>query len=175
MPILKNAKTVDSRLSWSSTDGKIKIYDVVLSADGNLVKARTYSGVICKQLWAGDVETYEKTNKNGTVDTYVRQAPKENSPYAAKEGNKDQYTMYLSYAKDVAIALIETSGFTKSQFDSLLEDIVAGGKYLFDNRPSGEESNKSLNASPDEDIPIIREAVREGNDDYDIQDLLSRG
>ena len=54
--------------------------------------------------------------------------------------------MYLSYAKDLAVALIETKGFEQKVFDDLLDAVAEGGDKLFNHRvnPPEEENIKDM-------------------------------
>lgn len=47
----------------------------------------------------------------------------------------DNFTMYLSYAKDLVVALQTTSGYDSVEFGKLLEATIKGGKALYDRRP----------------------------------------
>jgi hypothetical protein len=70
----------------------------------------------------------------------------------------DPYTMYLSYAKDVAVALINSAdGFNKKKFDTILGYLSEGGKGLYDNRPGAEPASLAANTplkdnTPDDDF-----------------------
>lgn len=51
----------------------------------------------------------------------------------------DPFTMYLSYAKDVAVALTATKeGFSEDKFAEILEAVITGGKTLYGSRPGAE-------------------------------------
>lgn len=56
----------------------------------------------------------------------------------------DSFTMYLSYAKDVAVALITTKeGFNEDVYAKVLDSVITGGKTLYDNRPGAEPAQGS--------------------------------
>jgi hypothetical protein len=140
MPIIKNATTKSSSLTWTSPDQKINLYSLVLLVNGQSVATKTYSGQIASEGWTGDVETYQKTGKDGKPTTFVKQIKKD-SPYQrgdSKSTPQDMYTMYLSYAKDLAIALVNTTGFDNESFNELLKNVTEGGNYLYGHRPGAE-------------------------------------
>ena len=68
------------------------------------------------------------------------------SAAAGKAGGKfqsDPFTMYLSYSKDVAVALLNTKeGFTEEKFSDVLEAVITGGKTLYGSRPGAEETEE---------------------------------
>lgn len=76
-------KTVSGEKVWSTPDGKIKIFTVVLDYDGKPVSAKTYSEAIATPGWEGEVESYEKQGRNG-MQTFVKQPPKEDGSYSPK-------------------------------------------------------------------------------------------
>jgi hypothetical protein len=106
--------------------------------NGRELKAKTFSNPIANVGWHGQVESYEKPGRNGS-ETFIKQVPKENPGYAGRgsyqKPPENPFTMYLSYAKDLLIALVETKGYTKKTYDELLEAVVAGGNMLYANRP----------------------------------------
>jgi len=61
--------------------------------------------------------------------------------------------MYLSYAKDLAIALVNTTGFDADSFNKLLEQVSEGGKFLYSHRP-GAEPIKEDTVIPVEEIKV---------------------
>lgn len=153
MPTL-NVKTSEAEKVWSSPDGQRKIYKVTLDFDGKEVVAKTYSEAIATEGWEGSVETYEKTGRNG-AETFVKQPPKDSTyggggrsyPQRTSGGSTtgkfDNYTMYLSYAKDVAVALLGTKdGFSEEKYAELLEAIKTGGDVLYDGRPEAKDEAK---------------------------------
>lgn len=146
MPTL-NVKTSESEQVWASPDGQRKIYKVTLDFEGKPVAAKTYSDAIAAVGWEGTVETYEKPGRNGN-ETFVKQPPKENPGYGGSQastpagGGKsskpafDNYTMYLSYAKDLAVALVGTKeGFSDEKYAELLDAVNTGGDVLYAGRP----------------------------------------
>lgn len=67
------------------------------------------------------------------------ESPRTNSGSISSKFGGDQFTMYLSYAKDLAVALVETKeGFTTDKYGELLEEVTAGGKTLYNDRPGAE-------------------------------------
>lgn len=137
MPEL-NVKTKGSRSVWKSPDGQREIFELVLDYNGSDVKAKTYSKDISVVGWSGTVESYEKEGRNGS-ETFVKQPAKEggsyggghSSPNAKPQG--DNFTMYLSYAKDIAVALLGTKeGYDQGKYASLLADVATGGETLYE-------------------------------------------
>lgn len=136
MPIIKNVTTVSSSLGWQSDDGKLKRYDIQLNVEGDIFKCQTYSGQIAEVGWKGDVETYEKKGY-----TYVRKPQIEGSFKGSN--SKDgvvpvPYPMYLSYAKDIAVALIESNPekkFNLSSFGAIVDAVALAGRKLYESRP----------------------------------------
>jgi hypothetical protein len=141
MPVMQ-AKTVASKEVWKK--GNLTIFELTLSVNGQDMRAKTYSGAIAQVGWSGTVETYEKEGRNGS-ETFVKQPQKEDSVYAPQSGGQgksggaskpfDQFTMYLSYAKDLVVALQETAGFDQKLFKELLVATIEGGNMLYNNRP----------------------------------------
>lgn len=68
--------------------------------------------------------------------------------------SQDPFTMYLSYAKDVAVALIGSKGgYSDETFAKILEDVMLGGKTLFDTRPGGTlGENRPKDNTPGDDM-----------------------
>lgn len=130
---------------WKSPDGQRTINEVTLDYNGSPVTAKTYSSDIAVVGWSGTVETYEKPGRNG-IETFVKQPPKEGgfgqsqshsstgtggSKYSAKPQG-DQFTMYLSYAKDIAVAMIMTAGtISPDEYRAALDRVADGGELLF--------------------------------------------
>lgn len=147
MPIMQ-ATTKEAKSVWKKDDREIS--EVVLRIDGKLLKAKTYSSAIANPGFVGEVETYEKTGRNGS-ETFVRQAPKEDGyksngsqlvggskPSQGRSNQGDNYTMYLSYAKDIAVALIGEGGFEPEVFKDTLQHVANGGDFLFNHHNSSE-------------------------------------
>ena len=140
------AKTVSSEKVWASPDGQKTIYKVMLEVGGKQAEAKTYSDAISAVGWQGEAETYEKQGRNGT-ETFVKQPPKEG--YAGGGGQArsyggqakpqfDNFTMYLSYAKDLVVASIHEGKFNGDLYDSLLTATAAGGVELYASRPGAD-------------------------------------
>ena len=63
------------------------------------------------------------------------------SASSGRFGNSDPFTMYLSYAKDLAVALVATKeGFDEDKYGKLLEAVTVGAKTLYNDRPGAEDS-----------------------------------
>lgn len=143
MPTL-SVKTVTSEKVWASPDGQKTIYKVSLDFGGKQAEAKTYSQAIATVGWQGEVETYEKQGRNGT-ETFVKQPQKEQGSYGGgrshggyKKPEFDNFTMYLSYAKDLVVASIHEGKFDGDLYDSLLTATAAGGAELYASRPNAE-------------------------------------
>lgn len=110
---------------------------------------------------------------NGTIDMSSKFGPKFKKEYSQGGGftqkatsspstsslrsgragfQTDPFTMYLSYAKDIAVALIGSkAGYNEEQFGKILEDVMAGGKTLYDDRPGAERKEESKDVIPTAD------------------------
>lgn len=158
MPTLK-VTTKSAEKVWASPDGKMVISKVVFDYNGQSLEAKTYSNAIAVPGWVGEVESYEKQGKMGS-ETFVKQPQKEQGAYGggsykgggASRPMTDPFTMYLSYAKDLVVALVNTTGFDESQLKTLLDATVDAGKFLYEARPGAD----SAEAKPaQEELPII--------------------
>lgn len=139
-------KTKEANSIWKKGDREI--FEVVIETDGNLAKVKSYSKAIAQAGFEGEVEAYEKEGRNGS-ETFVRQIPKEDGGFQSggfqqrSGGSKpsyggksqgDNYTMYLSYSKDLAVALINQGDFKLESLDKLLDEVAKGGDKLFNHR-----------------------------------------
>ena len=62
---------------------------------------------------------------------------------------KDSYTMYLSYAKDILIAMLESkAGFDEAQYGVLLSAVSNGGDTLYEARPDAKVESKPIEVKP---------------------------
>lgn len=172
MPIFNNAKVLSSTQIWASPDGQRKIYELTIQLDtGQTVTAKSYSDRLTTGF-VGDIETYEKPGRNG-VETFAKQAPKEGG-FTPGGGFKaggakpmaDPFTMYLSYAKDLLVALVETGGYDKAKYDELLQAALRGGHTLHDGRPGAEPQQTQL------DAPAVPDVVHEvGGEPIRLEDI----
>lgn len=161
MPTFENVTTKSANEVWKTPDGKMTISEIVLDIAGKDVKAKTYSNAIATVGWSGTVESYEKTGRNG-VETFVKQPQKEGfsgggRSFAKPQG--DQFTMYLSYAKDVAVAMLENGKLDEVKFGEVLDSIADGGKTLYEARPGAEptvEIPRALQAK-EKDTDVLEE------------------
>lgn len=175
MPQLE-VKTISANEVWSK--GEVTIWELELEYQGKPVSAKTYSKAIATPGWSGTVETYEKTNNRGGSDTFVKQPQKEGGysgggGYRGGGGKKDAdpFTMYLSYAKDLAVALIgqgvmpSTKKF-ETEYAAGLGNIEAGGAQLFTGREKAKagEVDKPQAVAPTSD---------EESQDISVEDLSS--
>jgi hypothetical protein len=135
------ATTKQSKEGWKSPDGKIVSFDIILEVDGQEFKCQTYSKQIAEVGWSGEVETYEKKGY-----TYVKQPQKEGwdngggggAPRGGGGGNRppqDNYTMYLSYVKDIAVALIAADKYSTDQLNEIANDVATTGEMFYAMRP----------------------------------------
>lgn len=151
MPQL-NVTTKSARSVWKSPDGQREIFEVELDHDGQDLKAKTYSKDISSEGWEGTVETYEKEGRNG-AETFVKQPPKEGGFQGTSSGSSmkssgkpsfDSFTMYLSYAKDLAVACVSEGKFDSKLYTEVLEAVEAGGAQLFEGRPDAPKKPELL-------------------------------
>lgn len=129
--------TKASREVWKSPDGQRTISEVILDYNGTEFKGKTYSNAIAVEGFSGEVETYEKQGKQG-VETFVKQKAKEGGYSGGGKSfskDKDPFAMYLSYAKDIAIACVVNGAFANAMYAEMLEAVSAGGEQLFNNKP----------------------------------------
>lgn len=136
MPILNGAKVTKTAQQWESPDGNRRIHQLTVSVDGVETLYKTFSDAIAVVGWEGDLEAYDKPNPKGGNDTFVKQH-KEDGGYGRGGGKpqQDPFTMYLSYSKDLVVALQMSTGYEKEAFENLLKATINGGKALFDARP----------------------------------------
>lgn len=164
MPVFE-AKTQLSESVWKSPDGQREIFKVTLDIDGHPMVAKTYSKDISVIGWAGSVESYEKPGRNG-AETFVKQPPKEDggySPRGATQGGggskpfnrpaQDQFTMYLSYAKDIAVAMLKDGKLDEGEYGKVLDAVSNGGDVLYNSRPDAPK--KDVNVDPAELDTVI--------------------
>lgn len=172
MPIFNDAKTVTSESIWRSPDGQREIFKVSLEVAGKQFEAKTYSKDISNVGFSGDIESYEKPGRGGKpAETFVKQAPKDGGAFgsgiqtsaprgsAQSTGGKfDNYTMYLSYAKDIAVAMLDKSGkLDEAAYGQVLSAVSNGGDTLYEGRPDAPK--KDVNVDPQElDVVIDPDA-----------------
>jgi hypothetical protein len=172
MPTFTNAKVLSSTQIWASPDGQRKIYELNIQLDtGQTVTAKSYSDRLTTGF-VGDIETYEKPGRNG-VETFAKQAPKEGGFTPGGGGFKgggakpmaDPFTMYLSYAKDIAVAMIaknDVGQLDEKKFGEVLAIVLKGGHTLHDGRPGAEPQQAQLDtpAAPDTVHDVKDEPIR---------------
>lgn len=145
MPQLQ-VTTKSSEQVWKSPDGQRVIHKLMLDYNGSEVQAKTYSNDIAKTGWTGTVETYEKAGRNGS-ETFVKQPQKEGGyqPQGGGGGAKsygggkpqDNFTMFLSYAKDLVVAHVtaQTKDGAKLSLDDSVAATLQYGIQLYEGRP----------------------------------------
>lgn len=157
MPQLQ-VKTVSAEEVWKSPDGKLTIFKLTLEHDGQQVGAKTYSKTIATAGWSGTVETYEKSGRNGS-ETFVKQPQQEGFQPRGGGGQRsfgggkpqgDNFTMYLSYAKDIAIACVKDGKFDDKLYSEVLEAVEAGGAQLYAGRPDAPKQADTTKSELDE-------------------------
>lgn len=178
MPILDKVTTKESRSVWRAPDGQREIFELVMEYQGNLFGAKTYSKDISVVGWSGSVETYEKPGKMGApTQTFVKQPPKEDgfTPNAGSGGQRaaarimpsDPFTMYLSYAKDITVALIAASGVaSKKDYTDLIDQTITGAYALYDARPEARAKHEETLAKKIDELkdPVYEPTVQDLND-----------
>lgn len=132
MPTL-SVKTKSANKIWSSPDGNRTIYEVTMEYQGKLVVARTYSDKIATAGFEGEVESYKKETPRGS-ETFVKQVQK---PFSGNKFSKDTdpFTMYLSYAKDIVVALVAAGKFKDVDYQDLIQETLGGAYTLYESRP----------------------------------------
>jgi hypothetical protein len=164
MPIFKDVKTLGSEKIWEKGDRTI--WKLKLEVQGNEMECKTYSKVISELGWSGDVETREQNN-----DVFVKQYKEEdgytpsgnagspngrapssrpNSTSSGRSGG-DDFTMYLSYAKDLTVALIN-SGKDLKELPDIISTVALAGEQLYDahNSDGEKKSESDVDISPEE-------------------------
>lgn len=157
-----NVKTISAENVWSTPDGSKTIYKLMLDYDGRQVSAKTYSNAIATVGWSGTVETYEKQGRQG-AETFVKQPQKEWSGgggYQKSSGQSggvskaphDNYTMFLSYVKDIAVALINSKAYTAERLNEVATDVATAGEMFYAMRPDAPKDVVSNNADKVVDV-----------------------
>lgn len=158
MPQLQvTTKTADR--VWASPDGQRVIYKLTLDYKGSEVTAKTYSQSIATVGWSGTVETYEKSGSKG-IETFVKQPPKEGGFIPQQQGSRqsgfgaggsrpdsNNFTMYLSYVKDIAVALIAADRYSLEQLAAITREVGDIGEALYDMRPDNPDNNKETSTA----------------------------
>lgn len=90
--------------------------------------------------------------------------------FSKKQHDQDNFTMYLSYAKDIAIACMIDGKFDDKLYADVLEDVITGGKTLYNNKPrtSTEKPVEAVTEPTQQDFSAVRDVF---GDDSDIIDL----
>lgn len=154
---------------WQSPDGQRKLWKVTVDVNGNQAEVSTFSGKLAQVGFNGEMESYERTNNQGGNDTFVKQ-PQQEQPAGGYRGNsgsgfkaaapRDNFTMYLSYSKDIAVALIG-QGIIPSDaaFADLLKQGLAhvsvGGHFLHGQRPDAENAQTTTTAPAPTTAPAV--------------------
>lgn len=158
MPRLENVKITGAEEVWKSPDGQRTIHEVTFDYEGHPMKAKTYSSAIAAIGWSGTLESYEMEGKGGRPSqTFVKQPPKEggftgsfNTSNTAARGTGtaptglkpfDNYTMYLSYVKDIAVALINSKAYTVERLNEIASDVANTGEAFYNQRPDAPKTD----------------------------------
>lgn len=156
MPILKNATVQSTENIWNSPDGQRKMFKVRIQLEtGQVAEAKSWSERLVPGF-KGDLETYEKEGKMG-METFVKQAPKEGGYSGGGrqfgttgKAPSDPFTMYLSYAKDIAVAMLANGGELKPDvYEAILQQVLNGGNTLYEGRPGAESVEKESKLFPE--------------------------
>lgn len=152
------ATVIDSKQVWASPDGQRTMFEVTMQVNGQTVVAKTWSGAVSKIGWSGQLESYDKANNQGGTDTFVKQPQKEGG-FGGKSGGakfeKDPFTMYLSYAKDVAVAMLKDGKLDEDAYGKVLEAVLSGGQALFAGRPSEKTDAPLPTQQPVDDVHTV--------------------
>lgn len=172
MPTFK-VTTKKSRVKWQSPDGKRVLSEVTLDVNGEEAIANTYSEAIAHMGWEGEVETYEKPDNRGNVETFVKQPQKEN-PYRSGGGGekkpyvpRDDASIKAQFAIKAAIAWLNGSPKDDAESVGLIEPLAVDFYNMVDRvknagEPVEEELTKeALNAvfGDDENFTVEGEKV----------------
>lgn len=87
MPIFK-VTTKQAKGIWKTPDGQRELFEVLFDYEGQEVSAKSWSKAVATVGWSGEVETYEKTNKQGAIETFVKQPQKEQGSYPSRSGGR---------------------------------------------------------------------------------------
>jgi hypothetical protein len=143
-------RTVDSNQVWASPDGQRKLYSVTIDVGGKQANAKTWSEQIAKAGFSGEIETYEKEGKQG-IETFVKQVQKDYQKDFKKGSYQkpmdNPHTMYLSYAKDIAVAMIMGAGFDPKEYAKIIETVAEAGNTLYSNRPGATNEQAAQQAT----------------------------
>lgn len=164
-----NVTTVEGKKIWESPDGQRKIYEVVLDVgNGKTAKAKTYSEAIARNGFNGEVETYEKENRSGGVDTFVKQPPKEGGGYGGSSTSsggstsrqsyqpKDEAAIKAMWAIGQATTVVTGAGipFSEKEFYPSVETVATNLFGLVDRVKTGEAPQDTVHDVPPEDITV---------------------
>ena len=110
----------------------------------------------------------------GTIDMSSQYGPKFKQEYSPKQGpsggyggskpSGDQFTMYLSYAKDLVVAQIEAG--TKIPLSEAIELTLGGGHRLYDGRPGVQPEQAKLDVvhePTNDDLEQLKDVFKEDN------------
>lgn len=167
--------TLDSKQVWQSDDGQITKYEITFTSDehvGQTIRAFSFSKKVAEKGFIGAVEAYKKSNSRGILETLLKQPMRGSEPQTAtttdnsssrpyvtapapKYGSNER-TMYTSYAKDLVMKQLETSGFDKEKLITMAMAIGKAADILYQNAAMGaaieQASQSSLpNNAPSED------------------------
>lgn len=181
MPLFKITVTEEPKLVWTSPDGTRKIHDIVFDIEGasDPGRAQTFSDVIATKGWSGEVEVYEKNNNQ-----YVRQAPKQSGYSGGGGGGRgapaDPHTMYVSYAKDLAIASVGQNQaglnfFNKDMFNDLVESVANAGNTLMASKTGQPQPSAALPPAKAEELKKLdAESDQTTDDPFEGMDVIPK-
>lgn len=110
-------------------------------------------------------------SQGGGFTPRATSSPSTSSSPSGKAGfQTDPFTMYLSYAKDIAVALIGSkAGYNEEQFSKILEDVAAGGKVLYDERPGA----KTASTTESKDVIPTADDIEKDVDLSQVAELMA--
>lgn len=101
----------------------------------------------------------EQAQFGGGFTPSATSSPSTNSSNS-RGNNSDPFTMYLSYAKDILVALVgSTDGFTEQAYARLLDSAIAGGKTLYDYRPGAEPQDPTTTKDDDSEAGMKKKVA----------------
>lgn len=143
--------------SWSFPDKKtggtvsMETYKVMLEGIDEPAEINKKAGNVPKEgeVLYGTVETTDygkrfkaiaRPNPQATYSSY------RSSSKGLDDSSKSR-AMYVAYAKDIAVALLETKGFTTVGFEEIVKAVADKGDYLFEHATLGLSITKDVEES----------------------------
>lgn len=174
-------KTISSKITWQSDDGKVKKYQLIAESDGKQFQINTYSGKIAAPGWQGEVEKYEKKG-----DYYVRQPKQEGfnqstgqtsqkKTYGKTEADYD--SIYWCNALNAAVAFAKADNTTTDyvlgvarEFYAARPDKKSSSEASLDPTPSWDKAREIL-AKPAPEVDNLPGDDYDPNEPVDLSDI----